>query len=245
MLGVIGGTGFGEFLGLRNIAGDWVTTPWGDTYLESGEFNGVPVVFLPRHGHPPRYPPHLINYRANIHALASRGVDAIVAVNAVGSVDPNLPVPSLLVPDQIIDYTWGRPQTFFEDELHHIDFSFPFEESLRGKLIAAGEGFPLYPTGVYGCTQGPRLETGAEIRRLRSDGCDVVGMTAMPEAALARECDIPYASLCVVVNAGAGINDQPIVMDEIEAVLDQGMAWVGEILSRCVLDVPLPGADLP
>jgi 5'-methylthioinosine phosphorylase len=149
-----------------------------------------------------------------------------------------LPVPSLVVPDQIIDYTWGRAQTFFDSEIHHIDLSYPYDAALRESLIAASDGFPLSTSGVYGCTQGPRLETAAEVRRLRQDGCDIVGMTAMPEAALARERGISYGALCVVVNPGAGIDNEPVAMEQIEAVLGQGMSWVRDALCRFVSHLP-------
>ncbi len=230
MLAVIGGTGFSEFMDLADVIGEVVATPHGDSYIEKGELRGVPLVFLPRHGHPPRFPPHRINYRSNIQALADQGVDGIVAVNAVGSVDTALGVPELVIPDQIIDYTWGREHTFYDDEIHHVDITYPFDPDLRQALVEAAAGLPVRPGGVLGCTQGPRLETAAEIVRLRNDGCHVVGMTSMPEAGLARERDIPYAGLCVVVNAGAGINDSVVELADIQEALDTGMGWVRDII---------------
>jgi 5'-methylthioinosine phosphorylase len=236
-LAIIGGTGFGEFAGLEAIRAEVVTTPWGDAYIERGMLAGVPLVFLPRHGHPPQYPPHMINYRANIAALAQLGVERILAITAVGSVDPHLPPAAVVMPDQLIDYTWGRAQTFYDAEIQHIDFTYPYTETLRQALLGAvtalrakGESLPFYPRGVYGCTQGPRLETAAEIQRMARDGCSIVGMTAMPEASLAREKGIAYAGLSVVVNAGAGINDQAIDLAAISAVMTQGMASVRKIL---------------
>ncbi len=235
MKAVIGGTGFAEFDDLTDITGNVVKTSFGDAYLERGTFRGETMAFVPRHGHPPRQPPHRINYRANIQALSDIGADSIIAVNAVGGVDASLDVPSLVIPDQIIDYTSGREHTFFQGEIQHIDFTYPFDQALRDQLIAAtGSVGNATHKGVYGCTQGPRLETAAEIERLRRDGCDIVGMTAMPEAALAREREIPYASLCVVVNQGAGFNDAPVALDEIGAALEEGMQCVREVFRSLV-----------
>lgn len=231
MIGIIGGTGFAEFEDFERSAVRTPVTPYGEVYLEQGTLAGKPLVFLPRHGHPPQYPPHKINYRANIQALADMDVDSIVAINAVGGVDPALPVPSLVIPDQMIDYTWGRVHTFFDEAIHHIDFTEPFDQTLRQALTDAATG-DVVGSGTYGCTQGPRLETAAEIKRLRQDGCDVVGMTAMPEAALARERNLPYASCCVVVNSGAGI--APISHDEIRIASQTGMAEVRRLLSNLI-----------
>ena len=240
LLAIIGGTGFGEFAGLQELAPEQVETEFGSVYLEGGVLNGTPLLFLPRHGNPPSFPPHKINYRANIDALIATGADKIIAITAVGTVDESLGVPELVIPDQLIDYTYGRVQTYYEEELHHIDLTFPYDETLRQQLIAAAKKCQssnpqllFRDKGVYACLQGPRLETAAEIRRLRIDGCDIVGMTAMPECALARERDIPYAGISVTVNAGAGINDQVVEIDEIHAAMNEGMTWVSDIL--CIL----------
>jgi len=231
MIGIIGGTGFAEYEDFERSAVLTAATPYGEVYLEQGTLAGKPLVFLPRHGHPPQFPPHKINYRANIQALADMDVDGIVAINAVGGVDPALPVPSIVIPDQMIDYTWGRAHTFFDEAIHHIDFTDPFDGALRQALTDAAPG-DVVGSGTYGCTQGPRLETAAEIKRLRQDGCDIVGMTAMPEAVLARERNLPYASCCVVVNCGAGI--APISHDEIRIALQTGMAEVRRLLSNLI-----------
>lgn len=231
MLAIIGGTGFS---GLTASDGEMETTAFGDVYMETGELDGTSVVFVPRHGNPPRYPPHKINYRAIIQALFDARVDGIIAVNAVGSVDETLSVPALVIPDQIIDYTWGRQHTFHDDQIVHVDLTHPYDPVLRTLLCDAAVEYPARHDGVYGCTQGPRLETAAEIRRLRKDGCHIVGMTAMPEAGLARERGIPYAGICVVVNAGAGIADRIIDMDEIRRSLETGMGWVRNVLIRVI-----------
>jgi len=237
MLAIIGGTGFGEFAGLEGIEALEVETDFGRAYVEKGELNGRELLFLPRHGHPPRFPPHKINYRANIDALRLAGATSIIAVTAVGTVDESLGVPALVVPDQVIDYTWGRDQTFYHSELFYIDLTWPYDETLRQSLLSAvavcrqsSTNIDCRAGGVYGCAQGPRLETAAEIRRMRRDGCHIVGMTAMPEVALARERNIPYAGISVTVNAGAGINDQIVELDEIEAAMAKGMVWVRDII---------------
>lgn len=232
---IIGGTGFSEFVGMAPAHWQHCRTPYGPASLALGDVFGVRVAFLPRHGRPARLPPHAINYRANIRALRDVGINRIVAINAVGSVDPDIPVPALVIPDQIIDYTWGREQTFFDRQIHHIDFTQPFDGGLRERLceLAAETDIAHRLTGVYGCTQGPRLESAAEIRRMHSDGCHVVGMTAMPEAALARELDIAYASLCVNINPGAGVaGSETMDFDAMEAALAEGMDTVRVVLER-------------
>ncbi len=235
MLAVIGGTGFGELAGLQNRQAVSVNTNFGTVYLETGELSGLPLCFLPRHGNPPSNPPHMINYRANIDALSQSGIDEIIAVSAVGSVDPLLGVGDLVVPDQIIDYTSGRESTYFDSELHHIDFTHPYDEKLRQELLMAARDLSqddCHTSGVYGCTQGPRLETAAEIRRMGIDGCTIVGMTAMPEASLAREKEIAYAGISVIINAGAGLSDDIIDLQAITEVLSEGMTRVASILVR-------------
>ncbi len=191
--------------------------------------------FLPRHGKPHAIPPHAINYRANIDILRQSGVDRVVAVHAVGGIDPNLKPGSLVVPDQLIDYTWGRAHTFSDsadDSLAHIEFAEPFSGSTRMALLSAARkaGISVHQSGCYAVTQGPRLETTAEIARLAADGCTLVGMTAMPEAALAREAGLDYASLSVVANPAAGVTDQVISLEEIHRVLGAAMLEVGRLL---------------
>ncbi len=237
MLAIIGGTGFGEFAGLSEIKSSEVKTDYGLSYIEPGILNGAPLLFLPRHGNPPRFPPHMINYRANIDALIALGATSIIAVTAVGGVDESLAVPELIIPDQLIDYTFGRAQTFYDDEIHHIDLTYPYDIALRNQLVSAtrearksNSDILLREGGVYGCLQGPRLETAAEIRRLRIDGCHIVGMTAMPELALARERGIPYAGISVNVNAGAGINEAPIEMADIVDAMTIGMSWIRDVI---------------
>lgn len=236
-IAVIGGTGLNDFqLGeLANIR----QTPYGDTSAEIilSSVANISVAFLARHGSPHCIAPHKINYRANLWALKNIGVKNIIAVNAVGGIRPDLVAGSIVVPDQLVDYTYGREHTFSDgadSQLQHIDFTYPYCRSLRGKLFSAADQLAINvaSNAVYAAVQGPRLETVAEINRLERDGCDIVGMTAMPEAALARELEIDYASLCLVVNPAAGRGDGLITMDDIHAVTETGMGAIRQLLLK-------------
>ena len=241
LIAIIGGTGLTEFpeLDIKKVHSQ-VETAFGkpsDDIVE-GELHGQRLLFLPRHGKSHAVAPHKINYRANLLALQSLGADSMIAVNAVGGIHCDAIAGHISVPDQIIDYTHGREHTYFDGEfrpLGHVEFSYPYDEILRQKLIKVlsvhhlSHGFSK--SGVYGVTQGPRLETIAEIKRLENDGCDLVGMTGMPEAVLARELGIPYASLCLVVNAAAGKTDAMITIEEIRSVLNCGMRQIKSIIA--------------
>ncbi|WP_394561881.1 S-methyl-5'-thioinosine phosphorylase [Aquipseudomonas alcaligenes] len=236
---IIGGTGLTQLDGLTLKQAQNIDTPYGSpsAAVLRGEYAGHEVLFLARHGHPHRIAPHQVNYRANLWALKQAGAEAIFAVNAVGGIHAAMGSGHLCVAHQIIDYTWGRAHTFFDGELDHvthIDFSFPYDEELRGRLIAALQalGYAHSIHGVYGATQGPRLETAAEITRMERDGCDIVGMTGMPEAALARELELPYACLALVVNPAAGKTNGIISMAEIEAELELGIGKVRAVLGH-------------
>lgn len=236
-IGIIGGSGLANLHALKIERYEMVRTPFGEPSapLTFGNFDGRPVVFLPRHGAGHRLPPHKVNYRANIWALHSVGVTKVVAMAAVGGI--TAPPPSLCIPDQVIDYTWGRDHTFFEKDLTevtHIDFTEPYCEEMRQALLSAGKKVDAEITdgGVYGTTQGPRLESAAEIDRMERDGCTLVGMTGMPEAALAKELELCYACFAVIVNWAAGRSDGPITMEEIERNLNTGMATARNILSE-------------
>lgn len=229
-LALIGGTGLASLPGLelrREHALD--TTPYGhpSTAIREGRLHGQGVLFLHRHGESGRpIPPHLVNYRANIWALRELGATRVVAANAVGAINPRMHGAGLVIPDQLIDYTWGREHSFDDGSsgaLWHIDFTEPFDAPLRRQLgDAARRAEVAYTHGaVLAVTQGPRLETAAEIRRFASDGCDLVGMTSMPEAALARELKLPYASVCMVVNAAAGLGEQPLNLDTLREALSR------------------------
>ena len=238
MLGIIGGTGLAELPGVEPVQSHQLDTPFGATSapIIEAKWRGVTVAFLARHGNPHRIPPHKVNYRANIKAFEMLGIKEILAVTAVGGIRSDLGPARLCIPDQIIDYTYGRDATFFEDNLDdvvHVDFSYPYTQSLREELITAAQQLKITAPhkAVYGATQGPRLETAAEIKRLANDGCSIVGMTGMPEACLARELNIDYANLSVVANWAAGITDDVITMTEIYQHLEVGMAHVSEILA--------------
>lgn len=236
---IIGGTGLAQLDGLTIRQSLPMNTPYGvpSGDIQVGEFAGREVMFLARHGHPHRFPPHKINYRANLWALKQAGAEAILAVNAVGGIHPDMGTGHFCVPHDLVDYTYGREHTFFADDLEqvtHIDFSHPYSAPLRTRLIEAltAEGCSFSDFGVYACTQGPRLETAAEIVRLERDGCDIVGMTGMPEAALARELELEYACLALVVNPAAGKSPAVITMAEIEQALNAGMGKVKATLAR-------------
>ena len=226
LLGIIGGSGFASLPDTEVVARDRVDTAFGAPSAEvlTLRHAGRELRFLPRHGARHEIPPHAINYRANIQALCDSGVTEIIALGAVGGIAEDCGPLRLCVPDQLIDYTWGRASTFFDGRdggVVHVDFSAPFSQALRRRLLVAGEALGLAPRdgGTYGVTQGPRLETAGEIRRLERDGCDLVGMTAMPEAVLARERAVEYALLAFVVNWAAGKGAGEVNMDEIRANL--------------------------
>ncbi len=240
MLAIIGGSGLARLAGLTNTRREVVRTPYGDPScaLTFGELDNSPIVFLARHGYGHTLAPHEINYRANLWALRQVGVSAVLAVASVGGIRADCGPGTLVVPDQIVDYTWGRNHSYFEgtdQPVIHIDFTHPYDVALRARLVgaAARAGEAVIDGATYGCTQGPRLETAAEIRRMERDGCDLVGMTGMPEAALARELSLPYASLAVVANFAAGKGDSLSVvsLDAIEHVLAGAMARVLKILA--------------
>jgi len=240
VLGVIGGTGLNRLAAVTRPAGR-IDTPYGPASADPqvGIVGAKRVIFLARHGQPHRLAPHLINYRANLWLLRELGATAVVTTNAVGSIASAMAPGDLVIPDQIIDYTWGRLHTYMDSQpLQHVDFSVPYDAQLRGDLRAAALDIELdcsiFHAGVYGCTQGPRLESAAEIDRMARDGCDVVGMTGMPEAALARELSLPYAAVCVAVNRAAGRGDGPLLEADIVRVAEQAMGRVQRLLARFI-----------
>ena len=193
------------------------------------------ILGLARHGESPGLAPHAINYRANLWLLKELGAQQVLAVYTVGAINGDLPLGSLALPAQIVDYTWGRAQAFSDSALGHFDFTHPFDLELRSALAAEAErlGLSLALGGVYGCTQGPRLETAAEIDRMARDGCTLVGMTAMPEAALARELGLPLAGICVLVNAaaGRGAEAQGINLAGLERRRDAGLNAAARLIA--------------
>lgn len=241
IIGVVGGTGLTELDGLEVQKRETIETPYGSpsSDISWGVLGHQRMAFLSRHGNPHRIPPHEVNYRANMWALKQAGVTQIIAVNAVGGIHKEMGPAHVVIPDQIIDYTYGRSMTYFEGDLEnvtHIDFTYPYSKLLRERLIACVDslGVPCSRFGVYGATQGPRLETAAEVRRLERDGCDIVGMTGMPEASLAAELEIPYACLSLVVNWAAGKTEEIITMKDIESAIEQGMGHICSILEMYV-----------
>jgi len=234
---IIGGTGLTRLPEFAILRREQATTVWGEpsSDLIHGRLYGAEIVFLARHGEQHTLPPHRVNYRANIQALKNAGVSTIIAAAAVGGIRADLGPAKIAIPSQIIDYSYGRAHTFFEDDLEHvthIDFTHPYTPALREKLLDAGfrAGLRVVDGGVYACTQGPRLETPAEITRIERDGGDLVGMTGMPEAALARELGIDYACCAIVANWAAGKSEREITMPEIEQNLVQGMADFARLL---------------
>jgi len=237
-LAIIGGTGLTSLKGLELTRREVVHTPYGEPSgpLTHGLLCGKEVVFLARHGYGHTIPPHRINYRANIWALEHTGVKRVIAIAAVGGIRADMAPGRLVIPDQIIDYTWSRGSTYFEEGLTHvthIDFTQPYCEELRQLLIQGCRTSSLdtCDEGTYGATQGPRLETAAEIDRLERDGCSIVGMTGMPEAALARELELCYASCAIVANWAAGRGgEEKIKMKDIEKNLKQGVDKIRKLL---------------
>ena len=216
-------------------------TPYGDTSADLllGSWQDSELVFLPRHGPQHRIPPHQINFRANIWALKKFGVRQVIAVNAVGGITAEMAPLTLVIPHQIIDYSSARQHTFADgnsNQVHHVDFTEPYSAELRAimKKASVQKELALVTSAIYACTNGPRLETAAEISRLKNDGCNIVGMTAMPEAVLAREIGLEYAAVALVVNWAAGIDSVPISMPEIMANIEQGMERVISLLSASV-----------
>ncbi|MBE2259641.1 MAG: S-methyl-5'-thioinosine phosphorylase [Rhodobacteraceae bacterium] len=245
MLAIIGGSGMTSLATLAQASRRLVPTPWGEpsAALSFGRIGGQPVVFLARHGDQHSIPPHQVNYRANVWALAQSAPIGIVAVAAVGGIRADLEPGDLVIPDQIIDYTWGRASTFHEgpdSSVRHVDFTEPYDRALRARLrdAALAIGARVSDSAVYAATQGPRLESAAEINRLERDGADVVGMTGMPEAALARELGVPYAAIAVVANHAAGRagSRQEISLEAIHAVLAGSMKQVQAVIERMLRD---------
>lgn len=242
LLGIIGGSGLNKLEGFSIERSERVITPYGtpSSPLFHGVFNGRPVVFLPRHGEGHVVPPHRINYRANIWALKEAGIDRLVAVAAVGGITEHCGPGVICIPDQLIDYTWGREHSFFDgqdNKVVHVDFTEPYCEALRQDLLQAAQqsGQTVHPKGCYAATQGPRLESVAEIKRLENDGCDLVGMTGMPEAGLAKELELCYACCALSVNWAAGKAEGPITMQEIEHNISQGMGRIHALLAELPL----------
>lgn len=236
-IGIIGGTGIAHLTEFQVDARRVVPTPFGEPSapVMEGHLAGRDAFLITRHGSGHTIPPHRVNYRANLWALRHIGARQVVAICSVGGIHEALAPGELAAPDQIIDYTWGRPCTIHEsvdEPVVHVEFTEPFSPAVRALILRAGEqaGIGIRDGGVYGATQGPRLETAAEIERMRRDGCDMVGMTAMPEAVIARELELEYALCGLVINRAAGCGDGDI-HGQIEASVATCMAKIRTVLA--------------
>jgi 5'-methylthioinosine phosphorylase len=245
-LAVIGGTGLYRLAALRDAEAMEGDTPhgWPSGPVRVGTLAGRRVGFLARHGEGHSLPPHRVNYRANLWRLKQLGATRVLAINTVGGIGDAFGPRVLAAPDQLIDYTWGRTSSFWDEEggdVLHVDFADPYTPSLRGRVLDAGRaaGVAVHDGGCYGATQGPRLETRAEIARMRRDGCDLVGMTGMPEAGLARELGLEYACLAVVANWAAGCGDEAeITMAEVLANVEAASAGLPPLLEELLSRLP-------
>jgi len=243
VIGILGGSGLSRLANLEVSARKVARTPYGEPSgpLTVGSLRGREVVFLARHGYGHTFAPHEVNYRANLWALKDHGVREVVSIASVGGIRADLAPGTLVLPDQIIDYTWGRGATYFEGAdapVTHIDFTEPYTAATRARIRRAAQACsePIVEGGVYGATQGPRLETAAEINRMERDGADMVGMTGMPEAVLARELGLAYAAIAVVANyaAGRGESARGVSLERIDAVLEEAMGRVRKIVETLV-----------
>lgn len=240
--GIIGGTGLTKISQLVIKKRQVVHTPYGEPsgFFTRGEWFGHEIMFLARHGYNHHIPPHRVNYRANICAMRDLGVERIIAFNAVGGITPEMKPETIVIPHQIIDYTYSRDHTFYEggnaSDVKHIDFTHPYDEDIRQALINASttSGVPIVKEAVYAAMQGPRLETAAEIDRLEKDGCSIVGMTGMPEAALAKEVGLSYAACAIVANYAAGRGEGEITVEMIEHHLKNGIANAAKLIEAAL-----------
>lgn len=239
---VIGGTGLYQIAALENVESRECDTVYGkpSAPVRIGYLEGRKIAFMARHGEGHSVPPHKVNYRANLRCLKDLGVTKVLAINAVGGISDAFGPRVIAVPDQIIDYTYGRLHTLSEEagsEVLHVDFTEPYCANLRSAILLAAEkiAMPMLGFGCYGATQGPRLETRAEITRMHRDGCDLVGMTGMPEAGLARELGIDYACLAIVANWAAGCGDgAEITLEEVLANVSIATASLPDLLKEIV-----------
>ncbi len=240
----IGGTGVYEQSILTERRELTISTRYGEVLLHSGQYRQQEIYFLARHGYRHSAPPHLVNYRANIAALKKLGIEVVIATAAVGSMNENMPPGSKIVIDQFIDFTRGRPSTFYDGQdgqVVHTDFTEPYCPELRAAIIRAGRYLnqPVIDGGCYICTQGPRFETPAEIKAFTYLGAEVVGMTNVPEVILAREAGLCYAAIALVTNYAAGISSYPLTHEEVLEVMAQGKADLDLLLMGCLAEIPL------
>lgn len=245
-IAIIGGSALPKLEGFKELSRESIETPYGapSSSILMGKFADKTIYFLDRHGSQRCTPPHKINYRANFWALHQLGVKNILGTSIVGGIRSDMAPGHFVFPDQLIDYTVSRPSSFYEDDFdfnRHIDFTYPYCSVLHGHLVNAAEQLGLYfsDDATYGVTQGPRFETVAEVNRLEKDGCDVVGMTAMPEAVLARELNIAYATIAIVGTKAAGRSDGlHVSIDEITSVVEASMEQMYRLLTLLLKQLP-------
>lgn len=247
MLALIGGSGFTNDDVIENRREIVMETPWGQPSapLIEGTLKGTPILFLRRHGVKHEFAPHCVPSRANLWALKELGVSGVIAVGTVGGIASDMGPGRIAVPDQLIDYTWGREVSYYDDfgkfGMKHVDMTWPFDRALSRTLLDAADRLnkDVRREGVYACTQGPRLETAAEVRRMQRDGADMIGMTLYPECALAREIDLPYAGICVSVNHAAGMGDCADEIDfaSLESSLQKAVSGVVDIVAEAIKEV--------
>jgi 5'-methylthioadenosine phosphorylase len=243
MLGIIGGSGLYKIEGITLRKTKKVKTTFGkpsDSY-KIGALSDREIVFLPRHGAKHSIPPHKVNYRANVWGFKELGVKRIIAISAVGGISPKVSPGAIVVPDQIIDMTSNREATFHEkDNAVHVDFTEPYCPEMRRSIIGASKtkGIDIKASGTYVCVNGPRLETRAEIQFFSRIGADIVGMTAMPEAALVREVEICFGGISVVTNYAAGVKKRSLRANEVGEVMKEAMGNLGALLEALLHTIP-------
>jgi len=236
-IGIIGGSGLENAVEGEKII---VNTPYGEVYVKIGIMANERVAFIPRHGEKHENPPHKVNYRGNLWALKTLGVERVIATNAVGGIRNGLNPGDLLIPHDFIDFTKGRTYTFYDQKAIHIDLTTPYCPELRKLIIDVAEemNIKVWDSGVYVCTEGPRFETPSEIRMFRLLGADVVGMTGVPEVILARELKMCYATICVITNYAAGMQKR-ISQEEVDEIMKGRMKKVIEIINGVVQRIPI------
>lgn len=247
-IAIIGGTGVYDPNILRNVRSEEINTPYGAVQYNVGEYAGKDVAFLPRHGSKHSIPPHLINYRANIWGMKKLGVENIIATTAVGSLNIDMKPGEFVLVDQFLDFTKGRVSSFYEGGergVVHVDLTTPYCETLREKIIAAAHTLtiPIHNKGVYVCTEGPRFETPAEINMFAKLGGDLVGMTNVPEAVLAREAEMCYSTVSMVTNYAAGISPQPLTHGEVLETMAANSENIKKLIMKSIELIDLQSAN--
>jgi 5'-methylthioadenosine phosphorylase len=240
MIGIIGGTGFYDPEFLKGQEKIRVETRQGEAEVYLGRLGGERILFLPRHGIDHSYPPHKVDYRKNILALKIAGASRVISINSVGSLSESLFPGSVLVPQDFIDFTKGRVSTLYDDEVVHVDMTEPYCREMRKTIISCTKQFnkSVVEGGVYACTEGPRFETPAEIKMLRTLGGDVVGMVGYPEVVLAREAGLCYASICTIANYGCGISKTPLSIEEVKSVVNSNLDDMKKTIKCAVGQIP-------